>query len=622
MARESWSTSTFEVLTNSGKRWVIDMSSSKRSEAMDYAAKILTGGKCGGVRVTEQRDSWSTERVVFEKLNSAPHKPLKINPTTEVTFCKNIDAYYALPARLTMARIIRAYLDQNNLTMLELLFNFGHLRTLDRMETFYPSAIQHGAQLQAKLTGQSKMERLDKLQTVFNSVLKRARNNDVSAHDAAGLSAHGLEQAIAQIEAREAPKQVQRTIYAMLAAHIEGGGWREKFKRALDLAEQASAERCVELADELLAEILDGIVAIDELFGGFSTAIDAWKTYVLIISGRFDKVPRHMSPDIARLNKLFSTHTLKATRTVLMKRISKGLGGTQALSNNGREDDRSAFIGLVRDLVEPTGISGGPQMVESVVLRAKTLLGEDGEDLPIETAIRQALYLMPSQAARLGVLLDLSSSHLGQKHDGTIRQQLFHLLNELRSIYDLFPQDVNDAQRLHGIDALRDRLGMSVLGEDLKNTLSESLIKMANNEDVVGSDLALDTKSEDQAPLRAVPKNGELDLAQGGVLFEEGEQGKEAYLIVDGVIEISRTHNGKTQHLAMLSKGEILGEMSLIDNQPRMASAKAVVATKLMCISEKNLHERLAKLAQNDQVLHFLLKTVVRRLRGLARNTE
>ena len=105
-------------------------------------------------------------------------------------------------------------------------------------------------------------------------------------------------------------------------------------------------------------------------------------------------------------------------------------------------------------------------------------------------------------------------------------------------------------------------------------------------------------------------------------MFEEGEQGKEAYLIVDGVIEISRTHNGKTQHLAMLSKGEILGEMSLIDNQPRMASAKAVVATKLMCISEKNLHERLAKLAQNDQVLHFLLKTVVRRLRGLARNTE
>lgn len=623
MAQNGWSSSTFEVHTNSGKRWVIDMSSPKRSEAMDYAEKLLTTGKHDGVRVTEMRDGWAKERVVFERVSKGGEKPLKIDPTPDATFCKNLEAYYALPARLTMGRILRAYLDQNAITMLELLFHPGHLRALDRMDTFFPSALQHGAHLQAKLTGQSNADRMEKLQTVFSSVLKRARNNDASVRYAALMERHGLDTAVAQIESDVEVKQVRRSIYGMLADHLEGGGWRDKLKRAIDLAESATEVRSVEFADELIAEIFDGAAAIDEIFGGFGNPVDAWKTYVLIISGRFDKAPRYMSPDIERLNALFARCDLSATRRVLLKRISKGLGSTQALSNNGRDDDRSAFIGLVRDLIEPTGITGGPHMVEAVILRAKSLLGEEGDDLPIETAIRQALYLMPSQAARLGVLLDLTSSDLGQKHDGTIRQQLLHLLNELRSIYDLFPPDVNDEERVRGIDALRERLGMSALGDELKSTLSTSLgnlVDAEHMEDVIQRGATVDPSPP--APARPVSKDGEMLLAEGDVLFEEGEQGKEAYLIVDGILEVSRTHNGKTQHLAMLSKGEIIGEMSLIDHQPRMASAKAVVATKLVCISDQDLQGRLGNLAKNDQVLHFLLKTLVRRLRGLARMTE
>lgn len=624
MARDGWSTSTYEVLTNSGKRWVIDMSSSKRSEAMDYAEQLLNSGKYDGVRVTEMRDSWTREKVLFERYESGREKPLKIDPVPEATFCNTLQAYYELPARLTMGRIVRAYLDRHTLTMLELLYHPGHLRALDRMDTFFPSALQHGAQLQVKLTGQGKMERIDKLQTVFDKILKYARKNDDSAHYAQVLAAHGMERAIAEIEAEIGDKKQRRAIYGMLADTMEGLGWREKFATAIGLAEVATEQRAVALADELIAELLDGVAAVQEIFGGFATPIEAWKTYTQIVSGRFDKVPKYMSPDLARLNALFAEHDLEATRMVLLRRIAKGLGGTQALSKEGRDEDRNAFIGLVRDLIEPTGISGGPHMVEAVVLRAKTLLGEDGADLPVETAIRQALYLMPSQAARLGVLLDLTGSELGQKHDVTIRQQLLHLLNELRSIYDLFPPDVNDKDRVHGIDALRQRLGMSTLQEDIKDTLSASLVNIANGG---GQILPSDVKTPDadvkvSPKKRPTSKDGELILAKGNVLFEEGEQGTEAYLIADGVLEVYRSHNGQKQHLAMLSKGEILGEMSLIDHQPRMASAVAVVDTKLVVISDANLQGRLAKLAKDDQVLHFLLKTMVRRLRGLARITE
>ena len=628
MAQKGWSKSTFEVLTNNGKRWVIDMSSSRRDDAMEYAEKLLAAGKHDGVRVTEQREGWSTARVVFEKTDMGREKPLRIYPEPQAEFCTTLSDYYALPARLTMGRILRAYLDQNSLSMLELLFHAGHLRALDRMDKFYPSAIQHGAQLQAKLTGQTKMERLDKLQTVFDKVLARARKCDDLAAYAEFLERNDLDHAISLIEGKVAPKQVERTIYGMLANHIEGGGWREKFKRVVALAETSENPRAVGFADELLAEILDGTAAIEELFGGFSTPVEAWKTYVAITSGRFTKAPGYMSPDIVRLNELFNLHPMNATRQVLLRRVTKGLGSTQALSKDGREKDRSDFVGLLRGLVEPTGLSGGPGMAEAMILRAKTLLGEDGDDLPIDTAIRQALYLMPSQAVRLGVLLDLTSSDLGQKHEGAIRQQLLHLLDALRSIYDLFPQDVHEDERMQGIDALRERLGMSILGEDIKTSLSASLGKMASGKskkpEPMPEPAPAPQPDEVASPSDKTPDQteGELTLAPEQVLFAEGEEGKAAYLILDGVLEVSRIIGDQPRHLASLGRGEIVGEMALIDHQPRMASVKAVTASKLMCISEKSLADRMGKLAESDQVLHFLLKTVVRRLRGLARNTE
>ena len=612
MANKGWSASTFEVQTAKGSRWLIDMSASKRSEALEHAEDLLSLGTHEGVRVTELRDGWTKEKVIFERSPDGREKPLKISTVPDLDMCKRLADYYALPSRLIIGRVMRAYLDRHGLTALELMFNAGHLRMLDRMDKFFPSALQHIAQLQAKASDQTKMERMDKLGAVFEKVLKRARRSgDDYDEFAANLSKYGPDRAIAKVRAAN-PKNTDLAVYAVLAAHIEGATWCDKLGLAIDMAETAVESATVVLADEIIAEILDGTESINELFRGFSNALDAWKVYVKIITGRMTKPPKYMSPHIVRLNELFIRYDMGATRQVLLKRISRGMGGTQSLSKDGRESDRAAFVSLVRELVEPCGLNGGPQMVEAMVLRAKTLLGEDGADLPIETAVRQALYLMPSQAVRLGVLLDLTLSGLGRKHKGLVRQQLLLLLDQLRNIYDLFPAEIHDAERIRGIDDLRTRLGMSILTDDIKSTLSTSLTKLAKGEVM-------------QAPEpKAKPKNkpGELSLEKGEVLFNEGEMGEEAYLIVEGKVDVYRTHRGKQHHLATLGRGELIGEMSLIDNQPRMASACVAEDVHLVCISQDNLQTRLGKLAKSDQVLHLLVKTLGRRLRGVAKVIE
>ena len=74
--------------------------------------------------------------------------------------------------------------------------------------------------------------------------------------------------------------------------------------------------------------------------------------------------------------------------------------------------------------------------------------------------------------------------------------------------------------------------------------------------------------------------------------------------------------------LATLDRGEIIGEMSLIDNSPRMASARALTDLKLSTITRDSLQGRLDRLEENDRVLRRLIAVLVSRIRGQAQSPE
>ena len=66
-------------------------------------------------------------------------------------------------------------------------------------------------------------------------------------------------------------------------------------------------------------------------------------------------------------------------------------------------------------------------------------------------------------------------------------------------------------------------------------------------------------------------------FARGTVIFEEGQPGHNMYFILGGKVEIFRGEGDGKKVLAVLSKGEFFGELALIDAQPRIAGARAVV---------------------------------------------
>src|SRR4030042_6185247 len=63
---------------------------------------------------------------------------------------------------------------------------------------------------------------------------------------------------------------------------------------------------------------------------------------------------------------------------------------------------------------------------------------------------------------------------------------------------------------------------------------------------------------------------------KGEVVFEEGSQGSEMFIVHKGKVRLAaKGPKGAEQTLAILGPGEFFGEMALIDNSPRSASATA-----------------------------------------------
>ncbi len=81
----------------------------------------------------------------------------------------------------------------------------------------------------------------------------------------------------------------------------------------------------------------------------------------------------------------------------------------------------------------------------------------------------------------------------------------------------------------------------------------------------------------------------EEDFPPKSVLFEENEPGGALYLIVEGSVQIiKRLAKNKQKSLSMLKTGEFFGEMSLLDGEPRSASAVTQEGCKCLKISREH----------------------------------
>lgn len=84
---------------------------------------------------------------------------------------------------------------------------------------------------------------------------------------------------------------------------------------------------------------------------------------------------------------------------------------------------------------------------------------------------------------------------------------------------------------------------------------------------------------------------------EGQHIFRQGEVGDSAFIIFGGKIAIYRLTDEGEDTLATLSKGAMFGEMALIDDDTRMASAKVIGgAAELLVVSRAMFQKKMESL--------------------------
>lgn len=617
---------TYEVYQREKGRWLLAGQHTVRSAAMDAAEELLESARNEGVRVVSENTRTGEEEVIFEQLREVGDKALTIVPVDSAPLCNNLDEFLSAPARRTAGRLMHNYLADQGITALELAFDYGRLRMLERMDKLFPSAMQRIGTVQARAGDEKPHARVDVLYRLYSQLKDVAQSlADAASADAAVLRQQGLAALAKGLEAGggEAKQREQRLLAAIAAALRTTGGLLGRIDVLVEAYRSADSTALRDVVDGVLSEVMDRPDTISELLAAPAEPAQAAQALAQLAIGQCSYRPT--SETLEGLDAILQGDGLEATREVLLARVTRILGSTRPLTRSGERADREAFESMLGDLTRPGGLGGGPDMAMAVLSRVRHLYrpSPDADDLDFKEALQRLLSYMPAHAVRIGVLLDLLGSPdcEGARAQAVV-QTLGRLVQRLDGPADLVPPGARSDAVDAAIADIRRRLETDKIPDSWRAMFTETLERLAAQTSGAPAPAAAPAAKSDDSngrgtvttaraagmPRRAVPR--------GKVIFEEATRGEEAYLIADGKVEVYRNVGGKEMVLATLGKGQIFGEMSLIDDSPRMASARTVGDCQLIAISRDDLRGRLEWLANNDRVLRRLIDVFVARLRS------
>jgi CRP/FNR family cyclic AMP-dependent transcriptional regulator len=124
------------------------------------------------------------------------------------------------------------------------------------------------------------------------------------------------------------------------------------------------------------------------------------------------------------------------------------------------------------------------------------------------------------------------------------------------------------------------------------------------------------TMADDRVDETAALRKFRQRYRKSEVIFEEGSTGGEMYLIHSGRVLLSVGQNETQQvSLVVLSPGDFFGEMALVDDSPRSATASAVEDDTELIVMDRARF--LFMVRQQPEFALSLMHTLCRRLRDM-----
>ncbi len=106
----------------------------------------------------------------------------------------------------------------------------------------------------------------------------------------------------------------------------------------------------------------------------------------------------------------------------------------------------------------------------------------------------------------------------------------------------------------------------------------------------------------------------QVDFAPGAMIFEQGSPGGDLYLLKSGEVEVFRASGGVEVRLATLRQGEILGIMTCLTREPRLASARALTEVKALVVKQAGFKTLISS---TPAWVHTVIKDFIIRIKNM-----
>jgi CRP-like cAMP-binding protein len=103
-----------------------------------------------------------------------------------------------------------------------------------------------------------------------------------------------------------------------------------------------------------------------------------------------------------------------------------------------------------------------------------------------------------------------------------------------------------------------------------------------------------------------------VQFGPGETIFSEGDAGADMFIIQSGRVEIVKSIGGSERRLAILEKGDFFGEMAMLEELPRNATARALEKVIALSVSAATFEQMLR---ENPEIVVRMMRMMSARLR-------
>ncbi|MGD9637452.1 MAG: cyclic nucleotide-binding domain-containing protein [Alphaproteobacteria bacterium] len=608
---------SYDLFINVDAKWEKRKSFGTQDDALNVAVQLAKDveKKPKALRVIETQllgGNAKKERIIFEcrpEQDAAKH--LSDYSSELHTYCESVNDFYQLEAKLFLSKILRDYLDDYKITVTEILFLNSRFRQLMSNNNLVEQGLDDISYLYSKThkTPQEKIKAnfiniLDNI-PVLQEKIKKIK--DYYPY----LAKLGFAKTLIEIRKSVNPKAQEFAIYNSLASYLSyANSWTEKTILLLNLVKPDVDELDIHYIDELLNEIFESDKACFEIIDKKEDRGSYLLALINLYKGNY--VPQEKDPShLADINAFIASKEPELLKKAIIKKINNIIRKTDSITQETKASEISFISLIIKELVYLDNLIGGGMIAESLTRRIQHINFSDDNDF--SNAIKTILNLLPSEIARIFYLFNLTDGSIYEKNADIINSGIQEITQKWQTIDDMIKGDVLK------INAVRALMNLTNLLPSLKIPSSKKQKHLQHFDELLNSK-SKKTADEKVSQINHFETNQTPRVSSferrifenGDVIFNEGDIGIEAFLIVYGNVEIYK----KARRIAVLKRGDIFGEMAIIDDKPRMASAKAIGKTEITVIPDIEFKNRLIKLEQNDPVIRRLIDVLVGRIRN------